>query len=174
MIKLQNLFIMVLVFISLLAINCDKTAPNPPKITENPENSALQGQINTLRRELVGLKSKVSGLTDGTAVINTEDKAYGIANTKFGAFSVVCKNLTPYLDGYKAQLEIGNLTNAVFHGAGISIVWGENFDKTKEIAVTNKFPPGRYTNLEVVMTPAKPVEIKSILVTINLNLLSLN
>jgi hypothetical protein len=173
MVKLQKLLIMPLIFLSLLANGCDKMAQNPPQTKEGSTNESLQKQIINLKWDLTKLKLRVDGLMSGSAEISTEDKTYGIANTSYGAFAFVCKNLTPYLDGYKAELQIGNLTSATFHGAFINVIWGQNFDKSKEISVNSKLFPGRYTNLDVVLTPAKPEEIKIISVTINLNTMSL-
>jgi len=110
------------------------------------------------------------------AITSTERYAYSSSSTTFGyspTFSVVCENLTPYLDGYKAQLAIGNLTSATFNGAKITLKWGEDLSKSKEISVTNTFHPGRYTNVEVSLTPARLEDVKGFSVTLIFNQIAL-
>ena len=101
---------------------------------------------------------------------------YSTVKTKWGTFIVVCNGVTPYLDGYKVGLSIGNITTATFLGAKIVVGWGDNPDKdivdpflnihgsryTKEFDVTTQFDPGQYSHTEVVLTPAKPEDIKRI------------
>lgn len=171
MISQRSASAMCLIILSLMVFGC---SPGPPPAPETPvSKESLQQKVDRLQLELFRLRLKVNGLTDGTAYVGTEDKGYSVAQTKYGSFAVLCRNLSPYLDGYKAQLAIGNLTSARFDGAKISLQWGEDFSKSKETSVTNNFLPGTYTNLEVVMTPAKPEDVKNFLITLEFNQIGL-
>ena len=96
------------------------------------------------------------------------------------------RGATPYLDGYKIKLRIGNLTNANFNGAKLNVGWGLPYSqnvnintwsksqKTKTFDLTNVIRSGSFTDMEVALTPAKPDEIKQFTVGIELNILALH
>ncbi len=149
----------------LIILGCNNN-DSPPAQTDPPKNQYLQGEVNLLKQQVFRLQTQLTNFTDGSASISTEDKGYDIAQTKFGSFAVVCRNASPYLDGYKIRLGIGNLTSASFRGAKINVWWGEN---SKEFDVTDSFVPGRYTTIEVVLTPAKPEDIKALTVSLEFN-----
>jgi len=92
-------------------------------------SSDFSKQITELKSELLVLQIRVSALESGEATVSTEEEGYDIAKTKFGPFTVSCSGATPYLDGFKVKLRIGNLTNAKFNGAKLNICWGPRFPK---------------------------------------------
>jgi len=115
-------------------------------------------------------------------MVSSEEPGYGTARTQFGPFTVQIASVTPYLDGYRVKLTNGNLTSATFKGAKLKVSWGpidmkdevdaRNFHD-KEIGVTDTFLAGTLTPLNVVLTPARPKDIKAIMVEIHLNQMSL-
>lgn len=126
----------------------------------------------------------MNALESGDATVSTEEEGYDVARTKFGPFTVSTRGATPYLDGFKVKLRIGNLTNANFNGAKLKVAWGPPFNaqnveewsnaqKTKEIDMTTQFRSGAFTDVEIALTPAKADEIKSFTVGIELNQLAL-
>lgn len=130
------------------------------------------------------LSERVDGIFNTPARMSVEDKGYGIARTPYGTLTISAVNTSPYLDGYKIALSIGNLTSATLKGAEVSVVWGlpldlNNFQayqksrKSKKFKVTNDFPSGAYTDVEVALTPAKPEEIKTISVGVAFDTISL-
>jgi len=174
MTELRSVFIPILLLSCCLVLGCGKKAAEPSAVSLAPEKKeSLEEKVNRLQRDLFLLKMQVGNMSGGSADISTEEKGYSVAQTKFGSFAVVCRNVTPYLDGYKVQLGVGNLTNAHFNGAKMSLLWGADYSKTKDMSVTNSFPPGRYTNVEVVLTPAKPEDIKTFSVTFDFDQLAL-
>lgn len=172
---MKKLIVFFIVIICLISFGCNKGTeppkPAPPKEEAKPES--LEDKVIRLQRELFALIIQVRNISDGTAVVSSEEKGYSIAPTRYGSFAVICNTVTPYLDGYKVKLDIGNLTSAQFNGAKIKLTWGKNFDNTKDISITTSFPPGRYTTIEVVMTPAKPEDIKEFMVTLDFNQIAL-
>jgi hypothetical protein len=174
MTTLRPVLVWVLLFLSFLIFACEKKAVIPPPVSHSPDKKeSLDEKVNRLQRELIRLRMQVGNMSDGSAEVSTEEKGYSIAQTKYGSFAVVCRNVTPYLDGYKAQLGVGNLTNARFNGAKISLLWGTDYSKNKDMSVTNSFLPGRYTNVEVVLTPAKPEDIRTFSVAFDFDQLAL-
>lgn len=164
------------------------TSPNKSQQTAATltSTSELSEQIKKLRSDLFGLQFRVSALEAGDATVSTEEEGYDVAKTKFGPFTVSTRGATPYLDGFKVKLRIGNLTNADFNGAKLNIAWGPPFDeknfnfeewsknqKKKGVDLTTRFRSGAFTDVEIVLTPAKAAEIKSFTVGIELNQLAL-
>lgn len=158
-----------LFLLSFVFLNCDSQSSTSPTAQPTASQETLEQEVIQLRRELNRLSTRVNSITSGSALVDTEDKGYTVAQTKYGSFTVACRNLTPYLDGYKVTVAIGNLTSAQFNGAKINLQWGSDFSKTKEMGVTSSFLPGRNTNLEFIMTPAKPEDIKIFYLTLEFN-----
>lgn len=145
------------VFVFLVIIfGCEKKQGSTKETTKQ----SLPEKVDQLEKDVLRLRMQVNALTSGSTTISTEEKAYSIAQTKFGSFAIICKNVTQFLDGYKVHLSIGNLTSVKFKGAKIYLYWGKDLLYNKELDVTNDFPSGIFTNVEVVMTPAKPEDIK--------------
>jgi len=145
-------------------------------------------KIKSLESKIATLESRLEYLAkdedDEAAFVSTEENSYATVKTEHGAFIVVCKEATPYLDGYKVKLAIGNITSASFSGAEITATWGamnpvERFldehkkEQKKTFNLTTIFPPGQYSDIEIVLTPAKPEEIKKIKVSLLFNSISL-
>ena len=159
---------------AFLALGCEKKSSSPSSLQPAPEKQeTLEEKVKRLQRELFILKMQVGNMSGGSVEVSTEDKGHYIAQTKYGSFAVVCENVTPYLDGYKAQLSVGNLTNARFNGAKIGLHWGKDNNNSKYMSVTNSFLPGRYTTVELILTPAKPEDIKTFSVTLEFGQLAL-
>jgi hypothetical protein len=188
--------------ITAVAAGQTKQPPAPQKVGEpsvgaQTENLArrvgeLEASLLKLNKTVLELQGrlyrtgyKLDSHVSSQAEVSTEEQVYAVSMTQFGAFTVVSKGVSPYLDGYKVRLLIGNLTSANFSGGKINISWGlpfPDFDsktltddlekyqksqKQKEFEVTNDFPGGSYTELELSLTPAKPDEIKRISVGVN-------
>jgi len=166
---------------ALLCINSYASAETPSKKTPREPNTE---EIKKLQTEVLLLRLQINGLKSSTATVRTDSKEYDIARTKFGPFIVSQRGLTEFLDGYKLRLALGNTTSVTFSGATLNLEWGPPYDekepakwfnsrKKKEVQLTDTFRPGSYTIVEVVISPAKPDEVKEIEVGIDLNQLSL-
>lgn len=177
--------IAILVFIGCLTLTgCNQETRSPPPSPSAPKVPDNSEELRKLQTDLLVLQFRVDALESKDASVSTEEQAYGIAKTNFGAFTISARAVTPYLDGYKIKLRIGNLTSANFNGAKITVSWGPPLDKgnfseyfknqkKKEFSVTNQFSSGAFTDLEVALTPAKPEEVKTLSVGIQLDQLSL-
>lgn len=161
--------------------------------------AAAQNELKSLRSNLESIKQEISGLkasqqfqqmlidgVDKTPAEVTDSGGYGVAKTKQGIFLVTIQKLDPYLDGYRATLNIGNPHSLTMHGGDFQISWGlpwntkgKTFDeikasrRSKDFSIVKDFPPGAYTAVEVALTPARPEEVKDIFVEITWNRISL-
>ncbi len=180
------------VLVCLLLVSCEKDVPASPTASDAQPPSVSVADLEKLSTQIDSLQKRVMALESGEATVSSEKEGYDIARTKFGPFTVAVGNATPYLDGYKVTLRVGNLTNANFNGVKLNIAWGiprlfetlndhsfkewakwDRLLKKKEFAVTTTLESGAYTDIEVNLTPAKPEEIKSFKVSFELDQLEL-
>jgi hypothetical protein len=174
MTKLLSALVWGSLFFCFIGFGCEKKAHEAPAVKTAPDKEeSLQEKVASLERDLLQLRMQVNAMSEGSATVSTEEKGYSIAQTKYGSFAIVCKNATPYLDGYKVQLSIGNLTSAQFKGAKIHLIWGKSLTSSKDMSVTNSFLSGRYTTVELVMTPAKPEDIKKFIMILDFDQIAL-
>ena len=185
-ISTTNLLTLALVTALVACGGASNSPASPPlvAIVTLDEHAALKKQVQTLQWDLFFLKNRVETLESGEATVSTEEQGYDVSRTKFGPFTVSARGAAPYLDGYKVKLRIGNLTNANFNGAKLKLGWGPPYDpkkpedweksqKKREISITSKLASGSFTEVEVILTPAKPEEIKSFTVGFELDQLEL-
>lgn len=148
------------------------------------EIEALKETVSQLRMDSFFLASRVEALESGKATVSTEGEGYDVARTRLGPLTVSASGVSPYLDGFKVKLTVGNLTNADFIGAKVTVGWGPPYDgedseewqkkqKKKEMAVTAQFSSGSFTDIEAILTPAQPEDIKSITVGFELSQIAL-
>ena len=171
----------------VLLAGCKQELPAPPPAeaaTPPAIPSVSVEEFRKLRGQVFLLQRRIATLESSEATVSTEEEGYDVARTKFGPITVSTRSATPYLDGYKVKLRIGNMTNASFNGAKLSLGWGPPFDtnkpeewansqKTKEMTLTTKLLSGAFTDVEVTLTPAKPEDIKTFTVGFELNQLEL-
>jgi hypothetical protein len=189
--------LMCFLTMALLALcGCDESpkevkAAQPPATTQGKSApiknaGALENRVEKLEGRVFVMEMRMKNLQYGPAEVSTEEVAYSTAKTPFGTFMVFCDGVIPYLDGFKVTLKIGNLTAADFMGAELELDWGLPLDtdaasaegilksqQHKVISVTDTFKAGKATPIEVILTPAKPAEIKTITVGIQLHQVSM-
>lgn len=163
----------------------DAPAPSQPSASAPADKQAeLADRVEYLSAEIGDLRDRVDALESGAATVTTDGNGYDVARTRFGAFTVSTRGATPYLDGYKVRLRIGNLTTANFTGATLKLEWGPPYNsmraserrknmKKKDVNIPNRLTSGSFTEVDVILTPAKPEEIKTFTVGLELNQLGL-
>lgn len=130
--------------------------------------SAAKGELEKLKERLTDLELQHALAQASGASVSTDSKLYGVANTTQGKVLIAVESVTPYLDGFKVRLRVGNLMSANFDGAKLTIVHAKEKAsptdlsgvETKEIQVTDTFRAGAWTYTEVVLTPVKASQIK--------------
>ncbi len=89
-------------------------------------------------------------------------KDFSVGRTTFGEYTVSVENSTPYLNGYKVILRIGNLTSATLTGADMKISWtAGSSPQSTELHPTANFEPGRFTEVEVILSPAAASDLNT-------------
>lgn len=161
-------------------MNTDLTELKNQVNAANTEISEMKNQINDIKKRLDLLVAAVSQLEETNASINTEAGGYALVRTKFGSFAVTSDGYSQYIDGYKIKLKVGNLTSANFKDARLIVYWdqqsastGNSVKKNLIFYIPKELASGKYTDVEVILTPASLEDIKTIQVGLELNELSL-
>ena len=140
----------------------------------------LQSRVSSLETASQSNQDELGRVHNSSAAVSTDGNGYGLVQTSFGPFLVVARSATPYLDGYKVHLEIGNITSAALSGAKIHVEWGlpwyevkdKGFEavnesrKRKDFDVITLFASGTYTGADVFLSPAKADEVKVVEITL--------
>jgi len=107
-------------------------------------------------------------------------------DTTLGSLVVSVKSVTPYLDGYKVDISIGNPMDMDFNGFVLSCQWGlapkigANYDeiqksqKSQDFQRTEVLLAGHWNPVELIIAPATTDEIKNLRISIKLNTIGLN
>ena len=106
-----------------------------------------------------------------------------------GFFVVSLKDITPYLDGFRVTLEVGNLTSARYVGFKLNATWGPRFDYSKYSAEayqkwesqkqTNSFPytdpivTATWNKVDLILPSTSSSQLGFINVSIDTNIVSL-
>jgi hypothetical protein len=106
------------------------------------------------------------------------------------SFLISLQSVTPYLNGYKAAIDVGNPSTAHFKGVTIKYKWSKPYDwnkysvdsykawqsavHTSEISVQNDISPGSWNPVEIVLIPASRDELGYFTISIESNTVSLN
>ena len=59
-----------------------------------------------------------------SAVLDPGEKGFARLDTSVGAFAIVLDDVTPYADGVRVRLNVGNLTTATVNGGTFQVKWG--------------------------------------------------
>ncbi len=124
----------------------------------------LQGEVATLQFE-----SAIMGDVGKTAVLSVTEKGFSVAEMSVGSILISVKDVTPYANGVKVKLNIGNPTSATFPGLKLQVGWAnaepgsKNYDAStyqkKEISISSDIKPGMWNTEEIVLAPAKPDQV---------------
>jgi TolA-binding protein len=181
--RLQASRIATVLAVCALAACDQRPSPPPSLVKTSPQVSSelleafsyVDSRLAQVEQQVRQVQSRIDRLEqdEQSVTISTESGSniYQLARTKYGTFTISAKDVTPYLDGFKLRLEIGNLTSANFQGAEISVAWGGNHKK--QFKVTNSFMPGSFTEVEVALTPATSEGVKHLIVGMSVDRLVL-
>lgn len=116
------------------------------------------------------------------ARLGADSSGYSVARTSLGPAVVRIAGISPYLDGYKVKLWVTVLTPIDLSGLKGSLIWHEsdsavlekNKDKLrkKEFSTTATMKPGRYTEIEIAVTPASATGLKNFSVALETDQIS--
>jgi hypothetical protein len=129
--------------------------------------NTVSNKVDSISKASAGLASRVAALEPGSAILSTENEGYTISSTKFGPFIIMKRGVTPYQEGFKVKLGIGNLTAAAFKGARLHVTIGNQ--QSKIYNISEELSPQAYTNVEIAISPARADEIKTLQVGLELS-----
>lgn len=146
----------------------------------------LESQYKYLELQHQFLQAQVNNLRKPVATIRADADGYTITHTEYGALVLSPRGAKPYLDGFKFTVSIGNLSAATFNGGNVSVEWGPEFStdltwdeyraarKEKQVPLTQSFAPGKYTDIELTLTPATATDLRAIQLSFEFDQISLN
>lgn len=92
---------------------------------------ALAGSLRALEQRVSGTERSINILGDEvfshdpsvseSVAVSTIGPGYSIARTPHGVFLISASVVSPYLDGYKIRLKVGNMLSATMKGAKLPI-----------------------------------------------------
>lgn len=113
--------------------------------------------------------------------------SYQLIDSSIGLLLISLDNAEPYLDGYNAQLEIGNITGASLQGFKLSAKWAKRYKaednnyiewlnkrKSKDYSFTGALLSGRWNIFHIILPDTKPSEFGYLEVSIETNTVSLS
>ncbi len=117
------------------------------------------------------MKNKSKSIT-----LNAASKGFQRLDTELGPLLVSIESITPYRDGHKLRLNIGNPWMCKFAGFTLKAKWGEAFKakgkatyadwkkslKSKEEKFTEILEPGHWNETDIVLDPSKREQLEHI------------
>ena len=161
--------------------------PNPPATQkEGTRTDAYQKQISELSKEVKGLAEKLSASQETITNLQTRllkvefaqnayqsilldlgSRSFQRLDTDTGSFLVSVQDASPYLDGYRVTLEIGNPSFATYAGFELTAKWNSQYDwssyndgtfdkwqkseRNKEVSFTSSLMPGKWNTVELIL-----------------------
>src|ERR1700719_21352 len=147
-------------------------------------------QVANLRKELEQMKATIKDLADQLSKTKTDlaffkfengpktwvlldpttPHVYSRVDTSNGFFLVSVEEATPYLDGYRVVLNIGNPLSARYSQFTVKAKWNKRYDwskyteaslaawnaseKSKDTDVTQALEPGAWNRVTIILSPA--------------------
>jgi hypothetical protein len=157
--------------------------------------SALNTRVNDLERGLTDLKVKAGTLGADIAILRHDfrdnqtlqqryDKVYvspkelgGVQriDTSMGSFLIGLKDVSPYLDGYKLSISIGNPSSITYTRSEITVRWvTDTLIQTSKTTIIEDLNPGYWNRAEVIISPAKADDISKLEITMETNTVELH
>jgi hypothetical protein len=124
----------------------------------------LEKTVHDLERRLYRLELARSEYSKTT--IDPSTKNYGRLDTDVGRLLVICEDVSPYANGYRVSIRIGNVTMATLNGFKLNVSWGRAYGDTTVIGweaarhestfdYTEELLPGRWNKVSFVLAPAQ-------------------
>ena len=189
--KVITAFLCLLLAISLVSAQQKRHSKPKPKpddldafLRGEPSSTTLEKRISELEGRIAELSLR-SNRYDSVE-LNTSRNTYRRVDSTTGSFLVRFVRAEPYLNGYKIAIAIGNITTATFNGCDLTVRWGTKQPKgidewitwlktirAKDEHVTEDLIPGRWTEVELIIVPAKADELAFLELSIKTNEITL-
>lgn len=174
----------IAIILSIIAISLSvfSTVGNTPPVDVPTTTIVDHGaKIEELSKQLDEQGERILSLSfaDKAAFLDTSNLGkYSIMQNAAGDFPVILENVTPYLDGHKISLKVGNMSSAVFNGFSLEAAYSKEIfpfepEGSKETSYTQDLSPGSWTTVDMIFTPVKSDEFKHIRLNIETDSISL-
>jgi hypothetical protein len=157
------------------------------------QNQNLQIAVDALTMRLAAVeKSNFSNALDiivfqhaTISIAPTDLGKYARLDSAYGVFLISLENVTPYLEGYRLSLDIGNMTSASFIGFSLDASWNASFDaktdynkwQAAEKKQTFSFPtsllPAAWNRIELILPNTDAAHFGYLQLAITTNTVSL-
>jgi len=152
--------------------------------SEKQANDLIKSQIVDLEKRVSALESTLSFYKylidqkqDTSKAIQLDPSTHGFQrlDSDNGSFLVSVKDASPYLNGYRLKLNIGNPSNATFSNVTIKVRWARAYNwnsftsssykqwqssvHEKEITLTSDLQPGSWNAVDIDLVPASADEL---------------
>ncbi len=177
----------LIVLLTTTLISCNNNNPHNVDSYQklSDEVKQLQSEIkkinekenqDTLKLETENLKRMIEDFTKSSAILTPDTKEFSSLTTDMGVLFIKIKDIEEYADGYKITFQIGNPSSIIYSHTQMNITYGRgnkehtaiDIEKAKkyETTLTNDLLPSYWTNVEVILSPAKPRDIEFLWVSI--------
>ena len=155
--------------------------------TQRSPESRYAAALDSLKQRTDSLEAKVQLLQASVspyseALLDCGTSGYARMDATGGFFLVSCDDATPYLDGYKVTLDIGNPSLMTYKAATLTVRWASSpfwlVDSagihTLSTELLQDLRPGAWTTVSLTLAPAKADQLKNLGVSIGTNRVSLS
>lgn len=170
--------------LALFAILCanlaaQNTHPNKPAQTD-----PSQARIASLEKKVADLEAKLKfdeflieqkqSRTEAVQ-LDPSSREFERIDSDSASFLVMVEDATPYLDGYRLMLKVGNPSNADFLNVKVKIRWSKPFEwknysdsayaawqkaiHEKEVTINERIRGGAWNRVSIDLTPCKADEL---------------
>ena len=153
----------------------------------------MESRLNALNNHVDGLAKTVSNLElesyfakQEWASLDPTAKHYLKIDTDVLPLFIATKEFTPYLDGYKIKVQIGNPHYVAFTGFKVIASWHKSYQftnnttvtnlkeveqsrRTNEFNLTDTLTAGTWTPIEFTIAPASVDEVRNVTVKLDLS-----
>ena len=127
--QLKKINLIILLF-TLLTTGCDNSSKKF-QIDISEKIEALEKKTEELDTEVFLVKMNQDKFSS-TSFDPADSKGYQRVDTTSGTFLISLQDVTPYLDGVKVNLQIGNIQFASYSGFSLKISYGKRYPKYDE------------------------------------------
>ena len=159
------------------------STPSQPKAASSATDDSsqtikeLESQIKTLEGRIAAIQILLDRKQDRSDTVNLDpsSRGYQRVDSDTSYFLVSVKDASPYLDGYRLTLNIGNLADADFTNVVLTIKWAKAYDwgkftnesynewkqsiHSKDISLTDLLKGGTWNVVSVDLTPSAANEM---------------
>jgi hypothetical protein len=105
---------------------------------------------------------------DKVAFLKPSDEGFSTIVTSLGTITVSLENVSPYANGSRVTLTLGNVTSATINRLKMKIDWGKTdekgytidvSEKTKKFTAPNPIRPGYWNKVQVILEDIPPTDL---------------